>query len=60
MLSTTDLADEQRRWVDLLSETSGLLLMVVNDVLGACVNASFYRLRLTARNAHCRLLQDGG
>jgi hypothetical protein len=42
MLSTTDLSDEQRRWVDLLSETSGLLLMVVNDVLGACVSTPFY------------------
>ena len=43
MLATTQLDEEQRLWLRLLTDTSGLLLMVVNDVLdytkidaGAC------------------------
>jgi osomolarity two-component system sensor histidine kinase TcsA len=35
MLGSTELSKEQRGWAAMLQDTSQLLLLVVNDVLGA-------------------------
>jgi signal transduction histidine kinase len=67
MLGLTKLDKEQQEWAALLRDTSHLLLMVVNDVLGGlcgerCPHPNPCALTLTASSVRCarRLQQDGG